>query len=206
MNSTGRLQNIHYGIRTVLTLFTLILIPVYWKYYGPQNFLWFSDIGLFLTVVALWLESHLLMSTVIIAVLPVEIAWNIDFFVQLLTTHNILGIANYMFEPQYSFFLKSLSLFHVIMPLIWFFYLWRWGYNKRALKYAIALAWSVLILTYLFTEPGKNINWVFTPQVHHWQWISPLAWVMLLMIGFTLLLFGPLHIWILQSQRISIIT
>ena len=44
------------------TLFLCVLVPVYWVKWGPKNFLWFSDIALLTTGVALWLESSLLAS------------------------------------------------------------------------------------------------------------------------------------------------
>ena len=64
-----------------LTLFIIVLIPVYWKTYGPQNFLWLSDIGLFLTVLALWLKSSLLISMACVGVLFIELLWANDRYV-----------------------------------------------------------------------------------------------------------------------------
>ena len=34
-----------------------VLIPVYWYYYGPTNFLYFCDVALILTLVAIWIEK-----------------------------------------------------------------------------------------------------------------------------------------------------
>src|SRR5215210_1140983 len=39
-----------------------VLVPVYWYYYGPTNFLYFCDVALILTLVGLWIESPLLIS------------------------------------------------------------------------------------------------------------------------------------------------
>jgi hypothetical protein len=50
-------------IKVVYTLYLCVLVPVYWTHYGPQNFLWFSDIALLTIAAALWLESPLLAST-----------------------------------------------------------------------------------------------------------------------------------------------
>src|SRR2546423_14580012 len=36
------------------------LVPVYVRQYGWRNFLWFSDVALFVTIAALWLENALL--------------------------------------------------------------------------------------------------------------------------------------------------
>ena len=45
-------------IKIAYTLFICVLVPVYWVQYGPGNFLWFSDIALFVTAAALWLETR----------------------------------------------------------------------------------------------------------------------------------------------------
>ena len=89
---------IHLGIKLAYTLFLLILVPVYWAHYGPRNFLWFSDIALLGMGAALWLESGLLASMMMLAVLLPELVWNLDFFGRLLTGHRMFGMSAYMFE------------------------------------------------------------------------------------------------------------
>ena len=180
-------------IKYFLTLFTLILVPTYWYYYGIQNFLWLSDIGLFLTVMSLWLNSVLLMSIAAVAVLAIELIWNIDFFGELIFGVNIIDLADYMFDPSYSLFLRTLSLFHVITPLIWIWHLKRCGYDSRALGFATVLYWIDVLIVYLFTRPEENINWVFLPLINLNYYISPFVWVIFLCVGFPLFIFLPTH-------------
>lgn len=182
-------------LKLFLTIFVIILIPVYWHYYGLQNFLWLSDIGLFLTVLALWTNSLLLMSMAGVGILLVELAWNIDFFAQLIFIIKVIGVSDYMYESSYPLALRALSLFHVIMPGIWLVYLAQHGYDKRAFYYFTLLYWVILLTTYLFTCPQANINWVFFPQAHGIETISPFLWVVILSISFPLLLFLPTHYW-----------
>ncbi|MBA3899834.1 MAG: membrane-associated protein, partial [Bacteroidetes bacterium] len=106
------------GIKTFYTAFIFILIPVYWKHYGPKNFLWFSDIALFTSAIAMWIESSLLASMMAVGVLLPEVGWNIDYFGRLLTGKKLLGLSDYMFEDDKPLFLRGLSLFHVIIPII----------------------------------------------------------------------------------------
>lgn len=186
-------QNFFLIIKILLTAYVIILVPIYWKNYGAENFLWASDIGLFLTLLGLWFESSLLISIVSISVLPVEIAWNLDFFIELLTGNNLLGLADYMFESKYSLLLKSLSLFHIFMPIIWIFCLIKWGYDSNAIIYSIILCWIILILTYFFSDPENNINWVFIPEKKNWSKMPSLLWLIILMIGFPTLIFWPMH-------------
>lgn len=180
--------------KILFTLFLLILIPIYWKNYGPKNFLWLSDIGLFLTFFALWLESPLLISIAMVGIFPFELMWNIDFFYHLLTGNSLTSISDYMFDSKYPLFLRLLSLFHIFLPLIWIYLLFQWGYDKQAFMYSIVMLWIVLILNYLITDPKENINWVFMPQVRNWAWISNWLWLIILMIGFPTLVFLPMHL------------
>ena len=190
----------HYP-KLFLTFFVIILIPVYWHYYGPQNFLWLSDIGLFLTIIALWLHSTLLMSMAAVGVLFVEILWNVDFFAHLFFNVTITGLSDYMFNSTYPYALRALSLFHIVMPGIWLVYSAQKGYDRRALLYFTPLYWAIIFSTYWLTVPEENINWVFWSSARAVQTISPQMGVILLAIGFPLLILLPTHIILKKMLR-----
>ncbi len=50
------------GPKLAYTAFMAILIPVYWHDYGPTNFLYFCDMALILTLVAIWPERSALLN------------------------------------------------------------------------------------------------------------------------------------------------
>lgn len=180
--------------KILFTIFTIIVISIYWWHYGAENFLWFSDISLFLTCIGLWLESNLIMSVLMVMLFPFEILWNIDFFMHVLTNHSLLDLTAYMFESDYSIFVRSLSLFHIIIPFIWLWTMYKWGYNKKAVWLAPILFCSVLFLTFFFTTPQKNINWIFAPEFYNLTWISSFDWILLLMTLAPFLIFWPMHV------------
>lgn len=176
-----------------LTAFTAILIPTYWYYYGAQNFLWLSDISLFLTVAALWMHSPLLMSMAAVGILVLELVWNVDFFLHLLLNLKSIDLADYMFDRTYPLLLRAISLFHVLVPIIWIVYLAQFGYDERALYYFTGFYWVILLSTYFFTNPINNINWVFIPEAYKWEKITPRMWLIILFFGFPLFIFLPSH-------------
>ncbi len=180
-------------LKYFLTVFTLILVPIYSYSYGPTNFLWLSDIGLFLTVLALWTNSRLLMSMAAVGVLFLELVWVCDFFFTFLFRVSKVKLADYMFDNKYSLILRALSLFHIITPLIWVLYLQAYGYDTSAFYYFTGLFWLDLLVTYLFTGPKTNINWVFLPQVHNIKIVSLRMWLLIMFIGFPLVIFLPTH-------------
>lgn len=196
MNHTHHRDYMWRLIAVCLTVFIAILIPIYWYAYGPSNFLWLSDIGLFLTAIGLWLDSPLIISMATVGVLFVELAWNVDFFCKLILGSSLAplgGIADYMFDPSYPLMLRLLSLFHIVTPIIWLTYLKQHGYEKRAFIYFVPAYWIILMTTYFGTNPAYNINWVFIPTLHYFNANVQLAWVILLFIGFPLFIFFPTH-------------
>lgn len=133
-----------------------------------------------------------------LAVLLPELLWNVDFFGRLLGG-DVLGVSAtvYMFDQETPLFVRGLSLFHVVLPVLLLWMLFRLGYDKRALPVQTLLAWIVLPISYWFTEPTQNINWVFglgqSPQE-----LMPRIWYLLLMmVLLPLLVYLPTH-WLLQ--------
>ena len=181
-------------LKVAYTVFVAILVPVYARKYGPTNFLWFSDIALLVTVPALWFESALLASMMALGVLLPEVVWNVSFFVGLFAGRPVLGLAGYMFDPEKPRYLRALSLFHIFLPVLLVWLVARLGYEADALVAQTALAWVVLPLTYAVTDPERNINWVHGPAGEGQRRIPPVVYLVLLMIAFPLLVYGPTHL------------
>jgi hypothetical protein len=177
-------------IKVLYSLLLFVLVPVYWRESGPTNFLWASDIALFVVFVALWLESPLLNSMMAIGVLPFELAWIVDF----LAGARVFGMASYMFDADLPLYLRSLSLYHMALPLVMILLLYRLGYDRRALLAQTLLVWIVLPATYLVTDPADNVNLVFglgrDPQTS----MHPLLYLSLEMILLPVAICLPAHL------------
>lgn len=185
--------NIWRILSLILIPFLVILIPVYWYHYGPQNFLWLSDIGLFLTAAALWTGQPLFMSVAALGILPLELTWCVDFLVDLFTNINLITLSDYMFDSSYPLYLRSISLFHLALPIVWISYLWQFGYEKKAIWYMLGLFWVILGLTYCCTPVSENINWVFLPFALKQASFTEVTWLWSLAIGFPLVVLFPMH-------------
>ena len=185
---------IPFWLKAAYTLYVAITLPVYFKKYGPGNFLWFSDIALIVIVAALWLESSLLASMMLVAILLPELVWNIGFFAGLLMGKPIFGLADYMFETDKPLYLRALSLFHVFLPLLLLWLVFRLGYDSNALIAQTWLSWVVLPLTYWLTNPAENINWVHGLFGEKQIRLPPLLYLALLMLVFPLLVYFPTHL------------
>jgi hypothetical protein len=182
------------SLKIAYTLFVCLLVPIYWRQYGPVNFLWFSDIALLVLVPALWLESPLLISMMALAVVLPELAWNVDYFFRLATGVSLIGLTSYMFDAAIPLFIRGLSLFHVALPLLLIWMLSRFGYDGRALFWQTLVAVAVLPLSYLLSNPRENVNWVYgfgeKPQTR----VPAPLFVLFLMLLFPVGVYLPTHL------------
>lgn len=176
------------------TLMVAIIVPVYALRYDWRNFLWFSDIALVGTLLALWLESALIASTMALAVLIPELVWTASYLGRLVFGAGFTDLAGYMFDPRRPRYLRALSLFHLVLPPILLWLLARLGYDARALAVQTALAWIVLPLTYAVLRPqDENINWVRGPGARGTR-LRGGVYLALLMLAYPLLMYLPTHV------------
>src|ERR1044072_7743385 len=124
------------AFKLAYTAFMAVLIPVYWYYYGPTNFLYFCDVALILSLIGIWLESPLLISMWAVGILIPQALWVID-FVAGVFGFPITGMTAYMFNANSSLFLRGLSLFHGWLPFMLACLVWKLGYDRRGLPACI---------------------------------------------------------------------
>lgn len=172
------------------TLLAAAIVPVYWIEYGPQNFLWFSDIALFLTAWCLWTGHRLPASMMAVGVLPLELVWTADF----LTGGGLGGLAGYMFDDAYPLWLRAFSLFHLPLVAVLVWMLWAQGYDRRALWAQTLLAWIVLPLTWWLADPAENINWVWGLGPDAIAFLTPPLYLALYMAVLPLAVYLPVHL------------
>jgi hypothetical protein len=187
-------------VKVAYTAATAVILATYALRHPPDNFLWFSDIAMILTVPAIWLEHRLLISMIALAVLLPHIGWNVSYFWQLTTGRQITTITDYMFDASLPRYLRALSLFHVYKPPLLLYLVYTLGYDPRALPAATLLCWVVLVVTYRVTDPALNINLVFRPPGTAALGLSTRTGVVLMMLGVPLLIYVPTH-WLLMVLR-----
>jgi hypothetical protein len=188
------------------TAFMAVLIPVYWHYYGPTNFLYFCDVTLIITLVAVWIESPLLVSMCAVGILLPQVYWCIDFVANAFG-FSLTGMTNYMFNPNSWWFLRGLSLFHGWIPFLLVYLVWKLGYDKRGLPAWTVVAGVLILVCFLFMPPPRpdpgltpvNINYVWgMSDVAAQTWVHPYVWVAGLMIGLPLIVFIPTHLLLMR--------
>ena len=189
------------ALKLTYSAFMAAFIPVYWHYYGPTNFLYFCDVALILTLLAIWPENALLVSMCAVGILIPQAVWVVDILAGAMG-FSLTGMTDYMFDAQRSLFLRGLSLFHGWLPFLLVYLVWRIGYDRRAFWAWTGVAWILLLVCFFLMPPPMpdpglmpvNINYVWGLNDHAAQTLVPAAvWFCGLMVGLPLLVFAPTH-------------
>jgi len=163
-------------------------LPVYWRTWGPANFLHLCDIAVILTCIGLWFNSTLLISSQAVASLLANTAWLIDAGSGLLLPHPLIPGTESLSDPHYPLWIRLLSLYHLAMvPLV----LWavaRMGYDRRGWVLQSAIALPAFVAA-RFTSPADNINFAFSAPFFHRQ-IGPVpvhvaaSWLFMVVVAY----------------------
>jgi hypothetical protein len=194
-------------VKVVYTAFMAVLIPIYWRSYGPNDFLWFCDAAAILTVFGLWLESPLIASINAVAMTLPQTIWIIDF----LAIGHIVGVSKYMFDPGVQLYVRALSTFHIWLPVLLLWMVKRLGYDRRAIVYQIVLGTALLIASYMLTDPRRrpdypsaavNVNRVYgLDPVAAQTRFPPLAYLAVEIVFWPVVFFIPTHFLLRRAFR-----
>lgn len=204
LQSSPSTQRIPLWIKVVYLAFLAVMVPIYWREYGPTNFLYFCDVALFLALAALWRENALLASVAAVGIVLPQLIWVLDFAAHFADL-NMIGMSDYMFDPKIPLFTRGISLFHGWLPFLLLYAVWRLGYDRRGLAVWVCLAWALILISYFWMPPPGavlanpkqpvNINYVFgfgdeAPQ----PWMPAWAWLLTMMLGLPLFVWWPTHL------------
>jgi hypothetical protein len=89
---------------------------------------------------------------------------------------------------------RLLSLFHIWLPPLLLWMVYRLGYDERAFLAQTVLAWVLLPVTYFVTDPRENINWVRGPRGEPQEWMPGLLYLVLQMLVLPLFVYLPTHL------------
>src|SRR5437870_10991844 len=152
LESIAPVRRVPLWSKLLYTAFVAVLVPYYWAAYGPTNFLYYCDLALLMTLVAIWAESPLLASMPAVGILLPQALWCIDFLGGIFGWH-LTGMTAYMFNPNLSLWTRGLSSFHFWLPFLLLWLVWRLGYDRRALAAWTGLAWVLLLVGYFWLPP-----------------------------------------------------
>ncbi len=173
------------------TLWMVIWVPVYWTQNGPSNFLWICDFANFVTLVAIWSESALLVSSQLAGVFVIQLVWAVDFLGRLLFGAHPVGGTEYMFDAASPWWLRMLSLFHLWMVPLLVWLMRRVGHDRRGVRLETLVALVLFPLGQQLGTPEQNLNWMWFPFGVEQTLLPPLLFAFAAVPIATILLFLP---------------
>jgi hypothetical protein len=180
-------------LRWTALLWLIFWFIVYWRTWGAANFLHLCDIAVILTCIGLWTSNSLLLSSQAISSLLIDIAWNLDAGCKYFLGRQLFGGTDYLFDVRYPLWIRLLSLFHVILPILLLWAVHRMGYDSRgwALQAVIVL---FAFVAARFTSPDENINFAFREPFRHHAWSPAALHVTLSVLFMCVVIYLPTHL------------
>ncbi len=187
-------------LKIAWTVWVMLWAPFYWRQYGAQNFLYFCDLGNFFIAAGLWLESPLIFSSQASGLLLFQTLYTIDLVGALLTGAHLIGGTEYMFDTSVPLLVRLLSLFHVVMPPLLLWAVWRLGYDSRGWKCQTLLTWMVVPVNYSW-RPQFDINWARGPFFREQRMVPGLVYLIGYLIVVPLFVYWPTHLVLQQWAK-----
>jgi hypothetical protein len=179
-------------LRWVALLWLVVWFPAYWHAWGAKNFLQMCDIAVILTCVALWTKSDLLISSQAISSLFVCIAWALDAGWKLILGHHLIGGTEYLFDESKPLWIRLLSLYHLVLPALLLWLLYRMGYDRRGWALQSAIAVPVFIAS-RYASPQKNMNFALADPFFRRQWGPAPVHLLVIWLFMVFVVYMPTH-------------
>ena len=179
--------------RWVALLWLGVWLPAYWTVWGWANFLHLCDVTVILTCAGLWFGNSLVLSSQAVASIVVDLAWTLDIAWRALFGKHLIGGTEYMWDARFPLWVRLLSLFHVVWPLLVVWAVRRVGYDRRGWLLQSAIAAVLLVLSRL-VEPARNINFAFRDPFFHRAWGPAPVHLAVILLGLVAIIYWPTHV------------
>ncbi|HYL83077.1 MAG TPA: hypothetical protein VE263_02490 [Candidatus Angelobacter sp.] len=179
-------------LRWASLVWLLIWLPANTWAWGWQNLMHICDVGLVLVCLGLWLRQPLLVSSQTLYAPLVGVLWSLDVVWRLVTSHHLIGGTEYMWDTNYPLWIRLLSGFHIVLPLLLLWAIRVLGYDRRALSLQIAITGALLVFS-RFLSPQLNMNYAFQDPLFHRAWGPAPVHLAVILAGCVVIFFWPTH-------------
>jgi hypothetical protein len=177
---------------TALAWFAL-WFPTYWRAWGAANFVHLCDVAVILTCIGMWTDSALLISSQAVGALIVDIVWAVDAASRIFLRCALFPGNEYLLDSHYPVWIRSLTIFHMVMPVLLLWGVYRMGYDRRGWALQSLIALLVFILA-RFTPPSANIDFAFSDPFFHRAWGPALTHILVIWLFIVIIVYLPTHL------------
>lgn len=180
-------------MRWAAAAWLVVWVPAYASVWGFANFLHLCDVAVIVTCAGIWSGSALLLSSQALFSIFADLLWDVDVCSRLISGRHLFGGTEYLWQPGFPLFVRLLSLFHVVQPLVLLWCLRRVGYDRRGLPLQAAITLCALVASRAF-GPALNLNYAFRDPLWNRQ-VGPAPLHLALISGAMILfLYLPAHL------------
>ena len=172
-----------------------VWFPAYGHAWGLANFLHLCDLAVILSCIGLWTTNSLLLSSQAVSSLLVDFVWALDAAWKIVVSRHLIGGTEYLFDARVALWIRLLSLFHVFLPVLLLWVLWRTGYDPRAWRLQSVIALLAFVAS-RFTDPATNINFAFRDPFWHRAWGPGPVHVAASVLFMALVVYLPTHLFL----------
>jgi len=180
-------------MRWITLAWFALWFPMYWRTWGAANFVHLCDVAVILTSIGMWTNSSLLISSQAVGAFVVDVAWAADATSRIVLGHALFPGNEYLTNPHYPLWIRSLTIFHLVMPALLLWGIYRMGYNRRGYALQCAIALLVFIVA-RFTQPSANIDFAFSDPFFHRAWGPAPAHVLFTWLFMVVVVYAPTHL------------
>jgi len=169
-----------------------VWLPAYAITWGWWNFVLLCNIAVILTCVGLWRGDALLLSSQAVSTIVVEPLWTLDVAWRFVSGAHLIGGTEYMWDPVYPLWVRLLSAYHVLWPVLMVWAVRRVGYDRRGFWLQSGLAVAVMALS-RFGDPVRNPNMAFRDPIFQQTWGPAPAHIALMLAVLIFVIYWPTH-------------
>jgi hypothetical protein len=145
-----------------LTLSWLALyLPVYTQAYGVWHFFQLCNAGLIISCFAILSRQQLFISSQALGSSGIGLFWVADQLAWIGTGQPLHGGTAYLWQSSIPPLARILSIYHVVLPLILLWIVYRRGYERRAWLLQCSILAGTGLIGVWFAPATENINYVF---------------------------------------------
>ena len=184
--------------RWAALVWVLTWFPLYTWSWGWQNMLHLCDVSVVIACLGLWFRQSLLVSSQALLAPLVGVLWTLDVCWRIATGHHLVGGTEYMWDAHYPLWIRLLSCFHIVLPVVLLWALEILGYDRRALAFETLITGVLLIVSRLLS-PQLNMNYAFQDPLLHRAWGPAPSHLMVILTGCIAIFFWPTHLVFLRA-------
>lgn len=181
-------------VRWVSLVWLAVWVPSNALYWGWANFLHLCDVAVLLTCIGFARSNVLLLSSQAVSSLIGDLLWCLDAGWRLFAGRHLTGGTEYMWDTRFPLWVRLLSLFHVVLPMLLLAALRRAGYDRRALLLQSGIAMVLLVVSRLLGPTTRNLNYAFADPIFHRAFGPAPVHLALIFVALLGIIYWPTHL------------